>query len=51
MKFEFHRYLAQHGFANETAVGSGRIPMTQYDPAWAQQAWDRSLRFFGRELG
>jgi len=51
VKFEFHRYLAQHGFANETAVGSGRIPMTQYDPVWAQQAWDRSLRFFGRELG
>jgi len=50
-KFEFHRYLAQHGFANETAVGPGRIPMTQFDPVWAQQAWDRSLRFFGRELG
>ena len=51
VNFEFHRYLAQHGFANETAVGPGRIPMTQYDPVWAQQAWDRSLRFFGRELG
>ena len=51
VKLEFHRYLAQHGFANETAVGPGRIPMTQYDPAWAQQAWDRSLRFFGRLLG
>jgi carboxymethylenebutenolidase len=49
--FEFHRYLAQHGFANETAVGAGRIPITQYDAAWAQQAWDRSLRFFGRRLG
>ena len=49
--FEFHRYLAQHGFANETAVGPGRIPITQYDPVWAQQAWDRSLRFFGRVLG
>ncbi len=51
VKFEFHRYLAQHGFANETAVGPGRISMTQYDPVWAQQAWDRSLRFFGRMLG
>ena len=51
VKLEFHRYLAQHGFANETAVGPGRIPMTQYDPVWAQQAWDRSLRFFGRVLG
>ena len=51
VNFEFHRYLAQHGFANETAVGPGRIPITQYDPVWAQQAWDRSLRFFGRVLG
>ena len=49
--FEFHRYLAHHAFANETAVGPGRIPAIQYDSAWAQQAWDRSLRFFGRNLG
>lgn len=48
---EFHRYLAHHAFANETAVGPARIPATQYDPVWAQQAWDRSLRFFGRTLG
>jgi carboxymethylenebutenolidase len=46
-----HRYLAQHGFANETAMGAGRLPMTQYDPAWAQLAWDRSFAFFGRHLG
>ena len=46
-----HRYLAQHAFANETAVGPRRIPITQYDPAWAQIAWDRTLRFFGRTLG
>jgi carboxymethylenebutenolidase len=51
VNFEFHRYLAHHAFANETAVGPGRIPATQYDPAWAQQAWDRTLRFFGRWLG
>jgi carboxymethylenebutenolidase len=49
--FDFHRYLAHHAFANETAVGPGRIPATQYDPVWAQQAWDRTLRFFGRTLG
>lgn len=48
---EFYRYLAHHAFANETAVGAGRIAATQYDPAWAQQAWDRTLRFFGRHLG
>ncbi|WP_035558354.1 dienelactone hydrolase family protein [Burkholderia sp. 9120] len=48
--FEFHRYLAHHGFANETAVGNGRISRTQYDAAWSQQAWDRTLTFFGRTL-
>jgi carboxymethylenebutenolidase len=46
-----HRYLAHHGFANETAQGAGRIAATQYDAAWAQLAWDRTLRFFGRHLG
>jgi len=51
VKFEFHRYLAHHAFANETAVGPGRIPATQYDPVWAQQAWDRTFRFLGRYLG
>ena len=49
--FGFHRYLAHHAFANETAVGPGRIPGTQYDAVWAQQAWDRTMRFFGRTLG
>lgn len=49
--FEFHRYLAHHAFANETAVGPGRIPATQFDAVWAQQAWDRTLRFLGRNLG
>jgi carboxymethylenebutenolidase len=48
--FDFHRYLAHHAFANETAVGPGRIPATQYDPVWARQAWDRTFTFFGRWL-
>jgi carboxymethylenebutenolidase len=43
--FDFHRYLAHH------AAGPGRIPATQYDAVWAQQAWDRTLRFFGKHLG
>ena len=47
---DFHRYLARHGFANETAVGPGRIPATQYDPVWSQQAWDRTFTFFGQQL-
>jgi len=51
VNFDFHRYLAYHGFSNETAVGPGRIPQTQYDPVWSQQAWDRTFRFFGRWLG
>jgi carboxymethylenebutenolidase len=48
--FDFHRYLAHHAFANETAVGPGRISATQYDPVWSQQAWDRTFSFFGRWL-
>lgn len=46
----FHRYLAHHAFANETAIGDGRIPGTQYDAAWSQLAWDRTLTFFGKTL-
>ena len=49
--YEGYRYLAQHAFANETAVGPGRVSFTQYDPVWAQLAWDRTLRFFGQHLG
>ena len=49
--YQGHRYLAQHGFANETACGPGRMAITQYDPAWAQIAWDRTFAFFGRHLG
>lgn len=51
VEYRGHRYLAMHGFANETAQGPGRIPITQYDAAWAQIAWDRTLAFFGRTLG
>lgn len=49
--YDFHRYLAHHAFANETAIGPHRIPQTQYDPAWSEQAWDRTFRFLGRSLG
>jgi carboxymethylenebutenolidase len=51
VSYDFHRYLAHHAFANETAVGPRRIPATQYDSVWSQQAWDRTFRFFGRRLG
>jgi carboxymethylenebutenolidase len=46
-----HRYLAHHGFANETAHGFGRIAISQYDPTWAQLAWDRTFVFLTRNLG
>ena len=48
--YEGHRYLAHHAFANETAVGPGRIEITQYDATWASLAWDRTMRFLGRHL-
>ena len=48
--FDFHRYQAHHAFANEEAVGTGRIAETQYDPVWAGQAWDRTFTFFGQHL-
>ncbi|MEI2677615.1 MAG: dienelactone hydrolase family protein [Burkholderiaceae bacterium] len=51
VRYSGHRYLARHAFANETAVGPGRLAMTQYDPAWSQIAWDRTFGFFGRWLG
>ena len=51
VSYEGHRYLAIHAFANETAVGEGRMPTSQFDPVWAQRAWDRTMRFFGKQLG
>jgi carboxymethylenebutenolidase len=51
VRYEGHRYLAHHAFANEQAQGPGRIAKTQYDAAWTQQAWDRAMRFFGQHLG
>ena len=49
--FDFHHYLARHAFGNETAVGDSRLASTQYDPVWAQRAWDRTFTFFGKTLG
>ncbi|CAD6550672.1 hypothetical protein LMG27952_05047 [Paraburkholderia hiiakae] len=46
----FHRYLAHHGFTNETAVGPGRISRTQFDPVWTEKAWDRTFTFLGRNM-
>ena len=48
--FEFHRYKAQHAFANETAVGENRLPITEYNADAAQLAWTRTMGFFERHL-
>jgi carboxymethylenebutenolidase len=48
--FEFHRYQAMHAFANETQVGAHRLPITEYKPAAAATAWERTLDFFGKKL-
>jgi len=48
--YEFHRYKAQHAFANETAVGANKLPITEYNPQAAELAWKRTMEFFGRNL-
>jgi carboxymethylenebutenolidase len=51
VKFEFHRYEAQHAFFNETQVGEKKLlPVIEYEPAAAALAWGRTLEFFGRTL-
>ncbi len=49
-EFEFHRYDAEHGFANETQVGPNRFKLVEYDPEAAALAWTRTLGFFERHL-
>jgi carboxymethylenebutenolidase len=46
--YTFHRYDAQHAFANE-APTDPNIP-TKYDAAAAEQAWQRTLAFFDQHL-
>lgn len=48
--FEFHRYQAMHGFANETQAGPSRFHLTEYNPDAAALAWTRTLGFFERHL-
>ena len=50
VNFEFHRYQAMHAFANETQVGEHRLPITEYKPAAAATAWERTLDFWRRTL-
>ena len=46
---EFHRYQAQHAFANETALN---LPIAaQYNAGAAATAWQRAMDYFARHLG
>jgi carboxymethylenebutenolidase len=48
VRFEFHRYRAQHAFGNETAID---VPIpTRYDAAATALAWQRTLDFFKTSL-
>jgi carboxymethylenebutenolidase len=49
VKFEFHRYQAQHGFANETA-GTVAGVATRFDPAAAETAWQRTMAFLKKHV-
>jgi carboxymethylenebutenolidase len=49
--YTFHRYAAQHAFANETQVeGRKLLPVLGYDPAAAALAWERTHAFFEQHL-
>lgn len=49
--FEFFRYDAQHAFCNETQVGEGKLmPVLEFEATAAEQAWRRTMEFFGRHL-
>ena len=48
VRYTFHRYHAQHAFANETMVNPP-IPV-KYDKTAAETAWQRTLEFFGQHL-
>ncbi len=49
VRYTFHRYDAQHAFANEVPIDPN-IP-TKYDATAAETAWRRTLEFFDEQLG
>jgi carboxymethylenebutenolidase len=49
VRYTFHRYDAQHAFANETQVNPS-IPI-KYNPTAAETAWQRTTEFLGTHLG
>jgi carboxymethylenebutenolidase len=48
VKYEFHRYKAQHAFANETNTNP-EAPL-RYDATAAETAWQRTLAFLKQHL-
>jgi carboxymethylenebutenolidase len=48
VRYEFHRYEAQHAFANE--VMPDPKVATRYDAKAAETAWSRTIAFFDRYL-
>ena len=46
--YTFHRYKAQHAFANEEHENSP-LPV-KYDPTAAETAWQRTIEFLGKHL-
>ena len=50
VSFEFHRYQAKHGFANQEADSKGLV-FLKHDPKNAELAWQRTMAFFARHLG
>ena len=49
VSFEFHRYQAKHGFANQEADSKG-LAFLKHDPKNAELAWQRTMGFFGKHL-
>lgn len=48
IRYDFHRYVAQHAFANE-APPDPKVA-TRYDAKAADTAWQRTIAFFDRHL-
>jgi len=48
VRYTFHRYNAQHAFAND--MPKGPDVKAKYDPSAAETAWQRTLDFFGQHL-
>ncbi len=49
VSYQFHRYKAQHAFANETLSNISTLP-ARYDAAAAELAWQRTVEFLKRHL-